>query len=123
MLFLVATGHGRESAPAVALIVSLFALPATMLANCWVLFVAWSDRTLLFAAGLAVPCYVGCGMAIFVHGAPNDENVGLLMLAPFFMIPSEVTRHPLAVLAVWLLGMIALILRARALAYKDDATL
>jgi hypothetical protein len=124
ILFLVfATGYGRESAPVVVIILSFVALPATMLVNCWVLFVTWSDRALLFAAGLAVPLYVGCGMAIFVHGTTNDENVGLIMLAPFFMILGAGTRHPLALFAIWALGIIAFILRVRALAHKDEAAL
>jgi hypothetical protein len=122
ILFLVFATGGKETGPVVVLIVSIVAVPATMLANCWVLFVNWNRRVLLFAGGLAVPSYVGCAMAIFLHGPANDANVGLRMIAPLFMIPNPVkTRDVLAMSAIWLLGIIALVVLARALAQKDEA--
>ena len=124
ILFLVFATGGEETGPVVVLIVSIVAVPATMLANCWVLFVNWNRRVLLFAGGLAGPLYVGCGMAIFLHGPKNDANVGLKMIAPLFMIPNPVkTRGVLAMFAILLIGIIALILLARALAQKDEAAL
>ena len=61
-------------------------------------------------------------MAIYVHGSQYGDNVGMIMLTPFFMVGDTVARQPLAWLAIWALGMIACILRARALALKDEAT-
>jgi hypothetical protein len=122
ILFLVfATGRGRESAPVVVLLLSFLALPATMLANCWVLFVHWHSRALLFAAGLTVPFYVGSGMAIYVHGRQYGDNFGMIMLTPFFVVGDTVARHPLAWSSLWALGMIACILLARALALRGKA--
>jgi hypothetical protein len=122
ILFLVfATGRDRESAPAVVLLLSFLALPATMLANCWVLFVRWRARALLFMAGLALPSYVGCAMAAYVHGSQYGDNVGMIMLMPFFMVGDGVARHPLAWFAIWALGMIACILMALALTRRYEA--
>jgi hypothetical protein len=69
-LFLVfVTGHGKGAAPAGVLVLSMFIVPATMLVNCWVLFVKWQSRGLLFAAGLTVPFCVGCALAFMIHGS------------------------------------------------------
>ncbi|MFY9314174.1 MAG: hypothetical protein WAO95_01285 [Burkholderiales bacterium] len=124
ILFLVfAMGRGRGFAPMGVVVLSFVALPATALANCWVLFVNWSGRTLLCFAGFALPLYVGCGMAVFVDGRTDGENVGAIMLVPFFTLLGVGTRHPFAFSAIWALGMIALVLRARALTHKDEAAL
>jgi hypothetical protein len=122
ILFLAFATGASESGPIVVLIVSIVAVPMAMLVNCWVLFVNRSDRAPLFVGGLAAPLYVGCALAIFLHGPKNDANVGLMMIAPLFMIPSPVrTRDVVAMLAVWLVGMIGLILLARRLAHEEEA--
>jgi hypothetical protein len=70
ILFLVfVTGQGKGAAPAGVLVLSLFILPATMLVNCWVMFVKWQDRGLLLAAGLEVPLCVGFALAILIHAS------------------------------------------------------
>ena len=70
ILFLVfVTGHGKGVAPAGVLVLSVFIVPVTMLVNCWVFFVNWQGRGLLFSAGLAVPLCVGCALALLIHGS------------------------------------------------------
>jgi ABC-type phosphate transport system permease subunit len=72
ILFLVfVTGQGKGAAPAGVFVLSVFILPVTMLANSWVLFVNWHGRGLLFAAGLALPLFVGCVLTYMIHGSHN----------------------------------------------------
>lgn len=97
------------------LILSFVAVPAVMLTNCWVLFVSWRGRAPLIIAGLLVPSYVGAAMTIFIHGTRGEGNVGGALLTPFFMILVVATAQPLATFAIWLLAMIAFVLRARAI--------
>ena len=68
ILFLVfATRLGQGFGPAGVLVLSVFALPVMVLVNCWVLFVNWRSRGLLFAAGLTLPICVGFTMAIVIQ--------------------------------------------------------
>jgi hypothetical protein len=68
ILFIVfAARVGQGFAPVVVLLLSAYALPVILLVNCWVLFVDWSSRKLLIAAGLAVPLCVGVAMAILIQ--------------------------------------------------------
>ena len=68
ILFIVfAIRLGQGFAPAGVFVLSVYALPVMTLVNCWVLFVNWRSRGLLFAAGLAVPFCVGCAMAILIQ--------------------------------------------------------
>jgi hypothetical protein len=122
IFFLAFATGASESGPVVVLIVSIVAVPTTMLVNCWVLFVNWSGRARLLVGGLAAPLYVGSALAIFLHGPQNDANLGLMMIAPLFTIPSPVrTRDVVAMFSVWLMGMIGLILLARKLAHENEA--
>ncbi len=68
ILFIVfAIRIGEGFAPAVVLLLSVYAFPVMMLVNCWVFFIDWRRRSHLFAAGLAVPLCVGFIMAIFIQ--------------------------------------------------------
>ena len=118
---LIATGHGRQGAPLVMFFASFVALPATMLANCWVLFVNWKTRARLFLAGLALPALVGLAAALVVHATGHAQELGMLLLTPFLIFPDAVTQYPRAAFLLWLLAMVALVSAARILSSRSSA--
>lgn len=47
---------------------SLVIVPALLIANCWVLFVAWMRRTAVMLAGIALPAVIGTAEYFLLHG-------------------------------------------------------
>jgi hypothetical protein len=119
----IATGQGKEWAPAGLLIASLAALPAIMLVNCYVLFVAWKSRARMLLAAHAIPGAMALASLAFVHGTPDVREWGALALAPLAAVPGGALRHPVAAFALWALAIAGLLVaaRARARAHGDAA--
>jgi hypothetical protein len=107
----IATGRGKSEAPIVLFFASLFAVPAVLLLNCWVLFVAWSSRIRMLAAACAIPAVVGFGALLTVHGTGRWQDAGMFMLLPFLAVPAT---YPRAVAAVWAVALLVVLLVARA---------
>jgi hypothetical protein len=117
----IATGQGREWAPATLLIASLAALPAIMLVNCYVLFVDWKSRARMVLAAHAIPGAMVLAALAFVHGTPDVQQWGALALAPLAALPGGALRHPVAALALWALAIAGLLVAARARARAHGA--
>jgi hypothetical protein len=112
---LVTTGAGKREAPMIVFFASLIAVPGIVLLNGWVLFVPWRRRASLVAAASVLPAIVALGCALFVHGSGRWQELGMLPLAPFLLVPT--TR--LGTFAVlWVLAIVALLLTARHIAAK-----
>jgi len=105
-------GKGREFAPIVLLLVSLVIVPATMLANGWLLFVAWR-RGPFVAAAFVLPTLVAIGMAAFLQSPHYDRGIAAAVLDPFLTVLQAASKHPVIALMVWVLAIAALILLAR----------
>jgi len=111
LVLVLATGQGREWAPAVALFFGIAAIPGTMLANAALLFVGWPRRDLLLA-GLVLPAYVAVALAIFVHGRRGDENAGAGMLAPYVGLIEAAHERGINLWVPWAAAMAALVAAA-----------
>jgi hypothetical protein len=115
---LIATGGGLREAPMIVFFAALFAVPAVVLLNCWVLFVSWPRRTPLVGSGLLLPAIFALGSALFIHGSGRWQEIGMLPLVPFMMAPTR----GLGILAVvWALAVVALLLVAQRLAGGKQA--
>jgi hypothetical protein len=115
IVLIVATGRGKEWAPMVAFFASFVAVPATMLINCWVLFVNWKNRGSFYLGASAIPAVVGIGMSLSVHGTGASQTFGAAVLAPILVVFGAAARFPRSAFALWIVAMIALYLGARAL--------
>jgi hypothetical protein len=105
-------GKGKELAPILLLLMALVALPLSMLANGWTLFVGWR-RSRLVAGAFVLPAIVGVVMAMFLQGPHYDRGLPAAILAPCLTLLEAASKHPAAAFAVWLLSVAALILLAR----------
>jgi hypothetical protein len=90
---------------------SLVAVPAVLLLNCWVLFVAWSSLTRLLVAACAIPAFVSMSAVLVVHGTGHWQEAGMIMAYPFLLIP---VTYPKAVGALWAVVLLIVLLLARA---------
>jgi hypothetical protein len=117
----VVTGHGKEWAPLAMLAASVVIVPVTMLVNCWVLFTHFSDRLVLFLAGLVLPFVVAAALTAYLHGTGDARHAGELFLVPFLMSLVAVGNHPLAAFAIWVLAMTLALLAARAVHARRTA--
>lgn len=107
---LLATGNGKREAPLMVFFTSLFAVPAIILLDCWVLFVNWQKRSLLIAAGAAIPAIYLFGCLLFIHGSGSWQALGMLALLPFMSVPM---RDLGTLTALWVLAIVALLIMAR----------
>jgi hypothetical protein len=103
----------REFTPLLLLVLSIVAVPAVMLVNCWTLFVSWRGSLPLLLAGLAMPALAGAVFTMFVHGRGVAKRAAEAALAPFGALLKAGGDFLLALLAVWLLAMAGLFLWAR----------
>jgi hypothetical protein len=121
IVLVIATGRGKESAPMALFFASMVALPGTMLCNCWVLFISWRSKVRLFLGGLAFPALVGFGSALLVHGTGHGQELGVLVLYPFFLVPVVGgPGRPQAALTLWALAMIAVVVAARVVSTRNS---
>jgi hypothetical protein len=104
-------GKGKEFAPVVILILSFTTLPATMLANAWVLFATWRPGFLV-AGAFVLPGLVAAPMAVFILGTDAQRDAAAYLLAPFFVLTEIAGRHPAAAFAIWSAAIVGLILLA-----------
>jgi hypothetical protein len=89
---------------------SLTAVPALVLLNCWVLFVDWPRRFLLVASASVLPAVLALGCILFVHGSGRWQELGLIPLVPFLMVP----MNGLGTLGVlWALSIALLLIAAQ----------
>jgi hypothetical protein len=107
----IASGRGKGEAPMLVFFVSLVAVPAVLLLNCWVLFVAWSSPMRMLTAASMIPAVVGIGAVLVVHGTGRWVEAGMFLLFPFLLIPET---NPRAVGAVWAVMLLVVLLAARA---------
>lgn len=107
----IASGHGRAEAPLLLFFTSLVAVPAVLLLNCWVLFVAWSSRLSMLVAAGTIPAIVGLSGVLVVHGTGHWQEAGVYMLLPFLAIP---ITYPRAIGAMWAAGLLAVLWAAGA---------
>jgi uncharacterized membrane protein (Fun14 family) len=109
---LIATGEGRREAPMIVFFASLVAVPALALLNSWVLFVNWYQRSRLVASASVLPGVFALGCILFIHGSGRWQELGMLPLLPFLMVP----MNGLGTLAVlWAVALAALLIAARRL--------
>jgi hypothetical protein len=111
MTAVIASGRGKGEAPMLVFFTSLAAVPAVLLLNCWVLFVAWSSLTRLLVAGCAIPAFVSMGAVLLVHGTGRWGEAGMIVLYPFLLIP---VTYPRAVGSLWAVVLLIVLLVARA---------
>ena len=105
-------GRGKEFAPILLLLMALVALPLTMLANGWTLFVGWR-RSRLVAGACVLPAIVAVAMAMFLHGPHYDRGLPAVILAPCLTALEVASKHPVVAFAAWVLCIAALVLLAR----------
>jgi hypothetical protein len=107
---LLITGDGKREAPMIVFFASLVAVPAVILLNCWVLFVSWRRPSRLLASALVLPALVLLGSVLFIHGSESWQELGMLLLAPFLMVP----MNSLGLVAIlWLLAIVVLVYLAK----------
>ena len=70
MLGEMSRGKGGFEA-ALLLVIGVFIVPGLLVANCWLFFVRWSNRALVFLAGSVLPALVGATQAVILYG-PRD---------------------------------------------------
>ena len=112
LLLVTLGGKGKEFAPFLLLLISIVAVPATMLANGWVLFMAWR-RGSLVAGAFVLPTIVAIAMALFLQAPHHDRGLPAAILAPCLALLEAVSKHPVIAFAAWALSLVALILLAR----------
>lgn len=105
-------GKGKEFAPILLLLMALVALPLTMLANGWTLFVGWR-RSRLVAGAFVLPAIVAVVMAMFLQGPHYDRGLPAAILAPCLTMLEAASKHPVIAFAAWVLSIAALFLLAR----------
>lgn len=104
-------GKGKEFAPILLLLMALVALPLTMLANGWTLFVSWR-RSRLVTGAFVLPTVVAVVMAMFLQGPHYDRGLPATILAPFLTALEVASKHPVVAFAAWVLSIAALSLLA-----------
>lgn len=107
----VAGGHDRGEAPLLLFFASLGALPAVLLLNSWVLFVAWSSRVSMMIAAFTIPAIVALSGVLVVHGTGHWHEAGIFMLLPFLAIP---VTSPRALGIAWAVGLLVVLWAAHA---------
>lgn len=112
---LLTTGAGKREAPTIVFFASLIAVPALVLLNGWVLFVEWRRRSRLIASASVLPAVVALGCLLFVHGSGRWQELGMLPLVPFLMVPM---RGLSMLAAAWALALVVLVVAARRMATK-----
>lgn len=66
---------------------SLVIVPALLIANCWLLFIAWERRLALVRAGSALPALVGIMELLLTHGPYRIRwAINAAFVAPFFWL-------------------------------------
>jgi hypothetical protein len=108
---------GRDEAPMIVMFASLFAVPAVILLNGWVLFVDWQRRSRLVASASVLPTMIIIGSVLFVHGAGRWRDAGLLILLPFQIVPMQ-SLGTLTVL--WAIGIAGLLFTAWRIAARSE---
>lgn len=63
---------------------SLFIVPALLIANCWVLFIAWTRKFSLILAGILLPTVIGAMEFFWMHGPSRIHSaINAAFVAPF----------------------------------------
>ncbi|MCC7486943.1 MAG: hypothetical protein IT529_18385 [Burkholderiales bacterium] len=113
-------GKGRGFAGIFVLIAAFVAVPGTMLANGWLLFVNWPPVRLVLA-GIALPLVIAAVMAIWVRSPDGPARQGDAMMAPIVLLLKGAGAYPLASFLLWALAIAGLILAARRRYIRGEA--
>ena len=112
---LLATGIGKREAPAIVFFASLFAVPAVLLLNCWVLFIAWSSSTRIALAAAVLPGLFALGALLAIHSTGGWQQLGMAVLMPFLPVPM---RHLELLAGLWAVALVIVLLWAHRIETK-----
>jgi hypothetical protein len=115
-----ATGSGKREAPIVVFFASLVAVPATLLANQWTLFVQWRSCGSALLAGLVIPAVLVLAAMLGIHGSGRVQAAGFLVWLPFIAVPTRTSTLQLLAL-IWAVMLLAAFVAAWRLQRRRNA--